>query len=50
MLKGIDISKYQNVDWESVKNIDFVIIRAGYGMETVDPKFKSHTKAALSGG
>ena len=33
MLKGIDISLWQgNIDWEKIKDeVDFVIIRAGYG-------------------
>ena len=33
MLKGIDMSKWQGkIDWSKVKgNVDFVIIRAGYG-------------------
>lgn len=46
MLKGIDISSYQNdIDWETVKNngIDFAIIRCGYGDNIAkqdDKKFK----------
>lgn len=36
MLKGIDVSKHQGrIDWAKVKNeVDFVIIRAGYGKLT----------------
>lgn len=46
MNKGIDISKHNGViDWEKVsKEIDFVMIRAGYG-QTVDTKFTDNIKA-----
>lgn len=38
MLKGIDVSTFQgNVDWEQAKNeIDFAIIRLGFGNNTLD--------------
>ena len=34
MLKGIDVSEHQGtIDWNQVKgNIDFAILRAGYGI------------------
>ncbi|EEG28588.1 hypothetical protein CLOSTMETH_03772 [[Clostridium] methylpentosum DSM 5476] len=33
-MKGIDVSKHQGIiDWNAVKpQIDFAIVRAGYGM------------------
>ena len=47
MMKGIDISVYQgDINWEKVKgNIDFAIIRAGYGKGNVDKKFKQNITA-----
>ena len=51
--KGVDISKHNGyIDWKQVdKNeIDFVIIRAGYGFNTVDPKFKEYIEGAISAG
>lgn len=40
MLNGIDVSRHQGqIDWEKVKpNIDFAIIRAGFGANNVDAK------------
>ncbi|MBR3898432.1 MAG: hypothetical protein IKJ43_04045 [Bacilli bacterium] len=44
--KGIDVSKYQgDIDFSKVsKNVDFVIIRIGYGMyeSQKDPKFEAN--------
>lgn len=42
MKKGIDVSEHQGtIDWVKVKpNIDFVIIRAGYGQNNIDKQFK----------
>lgn len=43
MKKGIDVSKYQgNINWEQVKaaGYEFAILRAGYGANSVDGKFK----------
>ena len=51
--KGIDVSKWNgNINWKSVKNsgVDYVIIRAGYGTSTVDPKFKTYIEGAKSAG
>ncbi|HBC2028672.1 TPA: SH3 domain-containing protein [Clostridium perfringens] len=41
MLKGIDVSEHQGrIDWEQVKgNIDFAILRAGYGRNNIDKQF-----------
>lgn len=41
-MNGIDVSEHQErVDWEKVKpNIDFAIIRAGYGKNNIDKYFK----------
>ena len=47
---GLDISKWNgNIDWKAVKkaNIDFVIIRAGYGTGYVDPYFKINIENAI---
>ena len=42
-IRGIDVSYFQgNVDWEAVKasGIRFAMLRAGYGVKTVDAQFK----------
>lgn len=41
MLKGIDVSEHQGrIDWERVKgNIDFAMLRAGYGRNNIDKQF-----------
>ena len=47
---GLDISKWNgNIDWKAVKeaNVDFVIIRAGYGTGYVDPYFKTNIENAI---
>ena len=47
---GIDISKWNgDIDWKAIKkaNIDFVIIRAGYGTGYVDPYFKINIENAI---
>lgn len=47
---GIDISKWNGeIDWKTIKraNIDFVIIRAGYGTGYVDPYFKTNIENAI---
>lgn len=52
--KGIDISSYQSsVDWSKVsKQIDFVMIRSGYGnsVSQIDNMFKSHIENAVKAG
>ena len=56
-IKGIDVSKYQKagkVNFKELKKLgyEFVIIRAGYGMEMnqKDSAFESHYKAAKEAG
>ena len=47
---GIDISKWNGeIDWKAIKkaNIEFVIIRAGYGTGYVDPYFKINIENAI---
>lgn len=46
MHKGIDVSVWQGIiDWEKAKNeIDFAMIRAGYGQSTVDTHFERNAK------
>lgn len=47
---GVDISKWDgDVDWAALKkaNIQFVIIRAGYSTNYVDPYFKSNIENAI---
>lgn len=44
MVKGIDISKYQGDVSKYMSDTSFVILRAGYGKSTVDPKFYTHYK------
>ena len=47
---GVDISKWDgDIDWEALKkaNIQFVIIRAGYSTNYVDPYFKSNIENAI---
>lgn len=51
--KGIDISKHNSINWEKVtksKDLDFVIIRAGYGKNTVDAKFRVNIESAIKKG
>lgn len=52
---GIDVSRHQgSIDWKKVKSagIDFVMIRAGYGMEydQVDANFHTNIKNAQAAG
>ena len=51
--KGADISKHNgNIDWNRVKKteVNFVIIRAGFGFNTVDPMFKTYIENAIKCG
>ena len=51
--KGIDVSKWNGkIDWNKVKadGIDYVIIRAGYGISDVDPMFYENIKGATDAG
>lgn len=52
-MKGIDVSYYQGViDWEKVKasGVEFVIIRAGYGKNTMDKQFINNIEGASRAG
>lgn len=50
MFRGIDISAYQgDIDYDKL-NVDFVIIRAGYGQKTIDKKFKRNIEACNKRG
>lgn len=43
--KGIDISYHNgDLDLSKMTNIDFVIVRAGYGKNNIDKKFKNYMK------
>ncbi len=44
MFEGIDISEFNNINWDSYKNLNFVIIRAGYGRyeHQKDKLFEQH--------
>lgn len=52
--KGIDVSEAQGkVNWKKVKEsgkVDFVIIRAGYGKNSVDEQFNSNTLGCAENG
>lgn len=57
MKHGIDISKWQGkVDWGQLAaqykagNLDFIIMRAGLGGGTVDPRFEEYYAAARAAG
>ena len=50
---GIDVSKHNGViDWKKVAatDVDFAIIRAGYGYTYVDPRFKYNIENAIANG
>lgn len=49
VIYGIDISKYQEVDWKCLskkEKISFVYVRASYGKDNVEPKVAEHVKNA----
>lgn len=49
-LLGIDVSKWNgDIDWEEVKKagIEFAIIRAGYGKNTIDQQFKRNIEGCI---
>lgn len=53
LCKGIDVSKHNGkIDWTKVNknDVQFVMIRAGYGFSTVDPQFKSNIEGAIKAG
>ena len=49
LYKGVDISSHNSINWSKVdpKEIDFVIIRAGYGFNTQDKQFKTNIENAI---
>ena len=52
MKKGIDLSTHNRVtDWGKVReNVDFVILRAGYGNNNIDEKLVPYAQACMSQG
>lgn len=49
VIYGIDISKYQEVDWKCLskkEKISFVYVRASYGKDNVEPKVSEHVTNA----
>lgn len=52
LYKGVDISSHNSINWNKVdpKEIDFVIIRAGYGFSTQDKQFKTNIENAIKKG
>lgn len=50
--KGVDISTHNVINWSKVRKseIDFVIIRAGYGNSTIDKKFEENIESAIKCG
>lgn len=52
-LKGIDVSQWQgNIDWQKVKSADiqFAMLRAGYGRNSLDTKFHRNAQGAIAAG
>ena len=50
VIKGIDVSKHNGkINWSKVKDsgIKFVIIRAGYGSNTIDERFEEYIRGPL---
>ena len=47
--KGVDISSHNAITWNKVnpKEIDFVMIRAGYGFKTEDKSFRTNIENAI---
>ena len=47
--KGVDISSHNSITWNKVnpKEIDFVMIRAGYGFKTEDKSFRTNIENAI---
>ena len=44
LYKGVDISAHNSINWSKVnpKEIDFIIIRAGFGFKTEDKNFRTN--------
>ena len=51
-INGIDVSTYQgNIDWNAVKNeVQFAIIRMGWGQDGVDDYYETNYNGAKSAG
>ena len=49
LYKGVDISSHNFITWSKVnpKEIDFVMIRAGYGFKTEDKSFRTNIENAI---
>ena len=49
LYKGVDISKHNSINWSKVNKdeLDFIIIRAGYGFKTEDTQFKTNIENAI---
>ena len=49
LYKGVDISSHNSITWSKVnsKEIDFVMIRAGYGFKTEDKSFRTNIENAI---
>ena len=49
LYKGVDISAHNSINWSKVnpKEIDFIIIRAGYGFKTEDKNFRTNIENAI---
>ena len=49
LYKGVDISSHNSINWNKVdsKELDFIIIRAGYGFSTQDKQFKTNIENAI---
>ena len=53
LYKGIDVSNHNDrINWSKIdKNeVQFVMIRAGYGFSTVDFQFKANIEGAIKAG
>lgn len=50
--KGVDISSHNSITWSKVnpKEIDFVMIRAGYGFKTEDKSFRTNIENSIKLG
>lgn len=49
LCKGVDISSHNSITWNKVnpKEINFVMIRAGYGFKTEDKSFRTNIENAI---
>lgn len=49
LYKGVDISAHNSINWSKVnpKEIDFIIIRAGFGFKTEDKNFRTNIENAI---